>query len=663
MRLRSLFSTAAAFFAASVPALGTAQTTGTVAVDREALRELRDILREEIKEELKIELKAELAADAAAAAPVREDAWAEEEWKWEEPVKPELNFLELDGYFRFRYELFYNQDLGSYYKNTVTGVESGPFAPGFPPPVPLCNTDVGMRPTPDNPAGSLSCANRAGEGNTLGGANMRLRLEPVLNVYEDIKIKAQLDVLDNLVLGSTPDGFPVNPITPLLVFSQTQIPPVDGINSLWTDSIRVKRVWAEVMTPLGQLRVGRMPSHFGMGILANEGRGLDQNFGDTADRIMFATKIGDFYVIPAYDWVVSGPTSALRFEPYGQPWDRDQRDDVDQYILAVMRRDKDEDIKRKLENDELVLNYGTYQIGRFQAMDAASYYNAGDPNRQGTARELIERDAQIYAYSYWFKLLWRKLSIEGEYAGIIGRVGNIAVAGPYGAVDGTHPDGIRVNQHGGVLNVEYRLLRDALTLRLMVLAASGDSAPGWGIRPLLSVANQPGVWDGTQAPPGDNRITNFRFDPDFVIDMIFWRQLVGMVTDAMVVRPGVQYNLTEGFGARLDFIYSRAWFANSTPSGSFTRLLTEEGGERDPLGRPSTNLGLEANAKVFFDSRDGFHIWLQYGIFFPFAGLDREVQVEPNSPLGTTVNNMGEPIARFDASVAHALRLLMAVSF
>ena len=35
---------------------------------------------------------------------------------------------------------------------------------------------------------------------------MRFRIEPTFNVSEDIRLKAQIDVLDNVVLGSTPDG-------------------------------------------------------------------------------------------------------------------------------------------------------------------------------------------------------------------------------------------------------------------------------------------------------------------------------------------------------------------------------------------------------------------------------------------------------------------------
>ncbi|MCA9555478.1 MAG: TIGR04551 family protein, partial [Myxococcales bacterium] len=652
----------AAFLAfPAVAGAQSASSTGSVSLD--ALKDvLKEELRQELKDELKAEIKAEMAEEAATAGPVAEDgAWAEEEWKWEEPAKPELNFLEFDGYFRFRYDFFNNLDLGTYYKNTSTDVESGPFAPGFAPPVPLCNTDVGTRPVgspgdSDYQPGSTSCANTAGTGKSLGGANMRLRIEPVFNVYEDVKIKMQIDVLDNMVLGSTPDGFPTNPISPILAFSQSQLTPTAGVNTIWEDSIRVKRAWAEVMTPLGQLRVGRMPSDFGMGLLANQGAGIDSDFGDSNDRIMFATKIGDFYIVPAYDWVLSGPTSAQSLMPYGQAFDRDQRDDVDQYILAIAKRDKPEDVEQKLANDEIVLNFGTYQVGRFQALDAATFYSSGNPDDQATTKELVERDAQAYIYSWWVKFMWRKLTVEAEYAGIIGRIGNSVISGPYGSSD----KALTLNQHAASIDIKYKLFKDAMTLQLLVVAASGDSAPGWGIRPLSSTAAIPGAWDGTQAPEGDTTINNFRIDPNFVVDLIFWRQLVGMITDAVVIRPSLQYNLTEGFGARLDLVYSHALHASSTPSGSFS-VLTDDAGQDISLGKASGNLGLEADVKLFYDSDDGFHAWLQYGLFVPFAGLDREVVVESTSPLAEAFNASREPIAKLDAGVAHTLQLLLGV--
>lgn len=609
-----------------IPSVGYAQqwesmggTSTSTGIDLEALKAQ---LRDEIKSELKAEIKAELAEEGVATGGVQQDAWAEEEWKWEEPVKPELNFLEFDGYFRFRYDLFKNLDLGTYYRNPLTGLEYGPYSSLNVPPVPLCSTDVSEN----------GCRSDLGDTDTLGGANMRLRLEPVFNVYEDIKIKMQWDILDNLVLGSTPDGFPLNPISPLLAFSQTQISPSSGRNAV-IDSLRVKRVWAEVGTPLGQIRFGRMPSHFGMGLLANEGRGIDSDFGDSNDRIMFATKFGDYYIIPAFDWAVTGPTSASRLFPYGQPFDRDQRDDVDQYILAILKRDNEQQIKEKLENDELVLNYGTYQVLRFQALDAANSIGDGPEGGTGKDIKLVERDAQAWIYSLWAKFMYRKLSLEAEYVGIIGNIGNSVLAGGYDARDAE----IELNQHAVSFNGEYKLLRDALTLSFLFVFASGDPAPGWGVYPLDNPSPSNGVWDGSQAARGNGKINNFRLDPDFHVDLILWRQLVGLVTDAMVFRPGVQYNLTEGLGGRLDIVYSRAMYGSSTPSGSITEA-----------GNP--NLGVEVDAKIFYASEDGFNAWLQYGLLIPMAGLNSKVL----TPDGNVT---------LDAGIAHTIQAMLAITF
>lgn len=627
---------------AAKPAGGQSLTSMTSTV---ALKEaLKAELRDELRDELKAEIKAELAADSAATGPVEEDGWSEEEWKWEEPSDRRLNFLEFDGYFRFRYDVFTNLDLKTYRKDATTGDASGPYAPGTVPPVPICNTDLGS----DADGNLTGCAAGAGESQTIGGANMRLRLEPVLNVLEDAKIKAQIDILDNVVLGSTPEGFPPALGTPFVALSQGQTAPSDGTNAL-ADSIRVKRVWAEIQTSLGELRVGRMPASFGMGLLMNEGRGLDADYGDTVDRIMFATKIGDFHVIPAFDWAASGPTSDLRLVPSGQAFDRDQRDDVDEYVLAIVKQDTQEDIDEKLQNDEFVLNYGTYHALRFQALDAAAYTQSGDPTQGGLTTHLVERDARAWMYSLWVKLLWRKLSVEAEYAGIIGKIGNASLATTYDEALDTRRK-IDINQHAAAINAEYKP-RDDLTLRLLSVVASGDRAPGFGVTPFSSAVSRPGAWDGSQAPVGDNRISNFRVDPDFVVDMILWRQLVGTVTDALILRPGIQYDVSDSFGASLDLVYSRALMGQSTPSDSIgcratttgsTVVYTGCGADRDK------NLGLEIDAKLFYDSSAGLHAWLQWGLLIPFGGLDRELDTSSD---------------RINASIAQTLQAMVALSF
>jgi uncharacterized protein (TIGR04551 family) len=86
--------------------------------------------------------------------------------------KRKLELFTLDGYFRLRPNLYYQFDLGKQQERRL-----------FPSP-------------------------RTNE-RTQSGADMRLRLDPTFNISEEVRVKAQFDVLDNLLLGSTPStSFP-----------------------------------------------------------------------------------------------------------------------------------------------------------------------------------------------------------------------------------------------------------------------------------------------------------------------------------------------------------------------------------------------------------------------------------------------------------------------
>jgi hypothetical protein len=117
-----------------------------------------------MREDLKDEIRAEMTT--AQAQPLEAEELPEE--------KPKLQFLELNGYFRLRPNLYENLWLGW----------SQPDPQGY-----------YLFPKP------FSNAN----GKTEESADTRFRVEPTLNVSEDIRIKSQIDVLDNLVLGSTPE--------------------------------------------------------------------------------------------------------------------------------------------------------------------------------------------------------------------------------------------------------------------------------------------------------------------------------------------------------------------------------------------------------------------------------------------------------------------------
>jgi uncharacterized protein (TIGR04551 family) len=500
-------------------------------------------------------------------------------------AKPPLNVLDLHGYLRLRGDLMNGLHLG---------LSAREFYPQFP-----------------------KSATRKEE--TLAGANMRFRLEPTINISEDVRIMAQVDMLDNLILGSTPDGYPKNAYYPLVAFSQGQIPPSDGFNAL-KDSIQVKRVWGEVMTPVGLLRFGRMGSHWGLGILANDGgpahfdRGplvtqpdpfgatgqcFDCDYGSTADRIMFITKIFGHYVVPMIDFTSEGPYSNRPNEVMGQPYDLDQLDDVNSWIIAVARRDKPEDIKRALENDEWVLNYGLYFVFRNQAYDAIKF-QIQDPS-QGPLQSIEDyaiREAEAYIPDVWVRFMWQKLRVELELVMIAGKIG-------YDALDhNLDEDGnlvaslageqVDIFQLGGVLQADYSMLNDSLILGLELGFASGDNSPYFGVRPFDEKQ-----YDHSR---GDHDVENFRFNLDYHVDLILWRQIIGTVTDAMYVKPTLQYNIAEGLGTKVSAIYSSAVYKNSTR------------GKAHPLG-------LEFDIDFFYFSSDKFHAGLSYGILIPFSGM------------------------------------------
>jgi hypothetical protein len=106
---------------------------------------------------------------------------------------------------------------------------------------------------------------------------------------------------------------------PVSGLTYTQTPPRSGINSL-QDSILVKRAWAEYTTPVGQLRFGRMPDHWGLGIYRNAGDDFDGDFQTHVDRIAFFTAIPalDLHIGAAWDFANELPTSEP-WTPYGGP--------------------------------------------------------------------------------------------------------------------------------------------------------------------------------------------------------------------------------------------------------------------------------------------------------------------------------------------------------
>ncbi|MBN9166610.1 MAG: TIGR04551 family protein, partial [Myxococcales bacterium] len=209
------------------------------------------------------------------------EVYSEDWWAHTRPI------VEVHGYFRTRGELFHNFALGRH--PGLDGDGQNLWAQ------PRDNTFTNQRGKREqvllcqepNAAGQFSeCYDKS-----QATANLRLRLNPEIHISDNLRIMTQIDLLDNLVLGSTPDAYALRPsgvgttgyspavngyngYAPLGAFTTTQGPPTAGVNG-YRNSIDVQRAWAEYLTPVGQLRFGRMPTHWGLGMVANAGDCID----------------------------------------------------------------------------------------------------------------------------------------------------------------------------------------------------------------------------------------------------------------------------------------------------------------------------------------------------------------------------------------------------
>jgi uncharacterized protein (TIGR04551 family) len=542
-------------------------------IKREVLDDVKKALDKQ-KEDVRDEIRAQLVNQAATRA-LEEELQSPAE-------KKKLELFEVDGFYRVRPELFYDFDL-----------RRGADPNGFQ-----------LFPRPGN--------NPASGAKALADANMRFRIEPTLNVSEDVRIHAQIDMLDNLIFGSTPEGgFGLSDRTVFVGLAEDQVPPTANRNWI-NNSILVKRAWGEVTTPVGQFVFGRMGNQWGLGMYANAGNCTDCDFGDTVDRFMFVAKVADYYVVPIIDFVSEGPTSISTHQLLGQPFDLAQIDDARDYSIIIAKRDTDLEISRKLQANQTILNYGLYFTYRRQAFDAADFESGTNPysGDQTTPISFVPRDESLYIPDAWFKLRTRRLRVELELASVLGSIGSSALTSAQQATAAE----LTLRQLGVAGESEYRVL-DSLSLGLDAGFASGDRSPGMGNLPGRTGTVQAGMIEGPQfcTDPScavrDTNINNFRFSRDYRIDLILWREIFNGITDAIYVKPGIKYDLTEGFTLWSNLVYSRAVFKESTPSAG-----------------QSANLGIEIDAGARF-SGDGFTAAVAYGVLFPMAGLNNNTSI------------------------------------
>ncbi|MGC4117336.1 MAG: TIGR04551 family protein [Myxococcales bacterium] len=462
--------------------------------------------------------------------------------------------IQLDGYLRTRADSYYNLDLD----RGLTPSGQALF------PTPLADS----------------------KGQWMFGADMRLRTD--LALYSPggtVAVKVRADLLDNLGLGSQPDGAPLG--------STTQKSP--------TNFLKLKRAWGEVLTPFGVIAAGRMGNQWGLGMLANGGDCLDCDSGDAADRIAFVSPIAGHIWALAYDFTSIGPSVAGKS---GNVVDVEPSDRVNSVTFAVLKWKDELSRERRRKADRWTMEYGAYVSYRNQANDIPSWYVPAQNPTQVDPTQVMYRGMDAVAADVWGRLTTPMLRLEFEAALMYSKINQSSL------IAGVEMrDAVESLQYGLAVESDIGAVEDSLHGGLDLGMASGDPAPGFGaIQPVGATAPQQGDLDGPQAdPPKDNRIDNFRFHPDYRIDRILWRQLIGTVTDAFYIRPHIDWRMAKLGPGQLTFslagVASFAMYASSTPGG------------KNPLG-------VELDPTLKYESHYGFQIAAEYGALFPLGGLD-----------------------------------------
>jgi uncharacterized protein (TIGR04551 family) len=465
--------------------------------------------------------------------------------------------VDLTGYLRTRGEALYNLDL-----------------------------DRGLTPS-GQPLFPVSQANPRAQ--TLTHWDMRLRTDVALYAPGSmVGVKARFDVLDNVALGSLPEGVPSTTLS--------QRSPADVL--------RVSRAWGELVLPFGLLAAGRMGTHWGLGMVANGGDCLDCDSADAADRVAFLAPLAGHIWALAYDFSATGPLAQRPNQ--NRTLGLESTTNVRTVTFAWMRWRNDAARARRRRAGKTTVEYGSYLTHRWQTDDIPATYlpveNRGDPLANGGAG-IMGRGFRATAADGWARLSFPWARVEAEVAYLTATFDQASL------LPGVLlRDPAKSRQLGGVLETDFGPEDSRFSAGLDAGYASGDPAPGFGViqRP-NAPPTQPGDLDGPQAAPRrDNRVDNFRFHSDYRIDRILFREILGAVTDAVYARPHAHLRIVRArsaeLGAHAAVIASTAVEKTSTPSGK-------------------APLGVEVDPSLVFQT-PAFLAALDYAVLFPMAGFD-----------------------------------------
>lgn len=289
----------------------------------------------------------------------------------------------------------------------------------------------------------------------------RLRLVPELRAGDRARLTVQIDALDDVVWGDN-NGVGAAPLASTAGSNQ-------GIfGGAESPSIEVSRAWLEVGGLAGSLRVGRMPSHWGMGLVDNGGGSrlheddprrpaevaprlardtfFDDDFGDdhagtTADRAMLMVRPGALYrrlrrraerpgaLELGYGYGVVSEAPLLSSEPFERSYrppgqqgflSRGARDDLDEHVFHALWDDPYWQPGGKLARDTDEIRLGVRGVLR-RGRAGSTAPSELDPSEtcgvfEGRPTRCRDSGTDVWTTDAWLRLRYGPIYLEAEGA-------------------------------------------------------------------------------------------------------------------------------------------------------------------------------------------------------------------------------------------------------
>lgn len=409
----------------------------------------------------------------------------------------------------------------------------------------------------------------------------RLRWSPKINFGKNFEIIASADILTGQIFGDTS-----NYGKDVLLRPRNEI---DGFKT-----ILLRHFYLKWLTPYGFLEAGQMPSNWGLGLVANDGEGFDDDFGDNrygdiVERIIFITRPVEAF---------SKREFAKNFY-FGLGGDLVYFDEFATLMAGDRAIEGIGTIFYKSERDF----YGVYVAYRNQKDDDGDKISA-------TAFDLyLKKEFDI-------QYLEGILSFDLEGVFIVGRTTRVSFE--------RAKDGADIMGYGLVFR-------------------GGLESKSTGLFPLLEIGMASGDNDIQ-----DKKIRSFSFDPDYRVGMILFEEVLGRmssfstdrvsdpnllykppagyelaatngsITNAFYIYPKITYTPFKNLELKIAFLYARAIAAvidpyNSALHGGYPYSYTAA------YNKKSLGMELDGGIKYTFEFSDILKasVGFQAGAFFP----------------------------------------------